>query len=231
MIDDTNPPRTASPAARGLDVWIVEDNTYLRDTIAELLDRPPQLRCTVAVSTCEEALSAMGAGDTHERRVPDVLLMDLGLPGMNGMTGIRRIRAVAPSVLVIVLTVHEDDDTVFDALCAGASGYLLKPASAEQILDAVHATANGGSPMNPFIARRVLSIFSRLTTPTPEYGLSEREREILQLATEACTKRQIADRVGLSPHTVDTHLRNIYSKLQVRSRSGAVAKAVRERLV
>lgn len=216
-----------APETRGpLDVWFVEDNTLLRETVSELLDCPPVMRCSLAAATCEQALAALRRGV-----VPHVILMDLGLPGMSGVMGIGHIRAIAPSVSVIVLTVHEDDDNVFEALCAGATGYLLKPASAAQIVDAVHVAAAGGSPMNAFIARRVLTVFSKLARPAPEYGLTDREREILHLAVEARTKRQIADMLILSPHTVDSHLRSIYHKLQVHSRSGAVAKALRERLV
>jgi DNA-binding NarL/FixJ family response regulator len=207
-------------------VWLVEDNTFLRETVSELLERTEAVRCTLAVPTCEEAIAALQAGER-----PHVLLMDLGLPGMSGLAGIRSIKEIDPTILVVVLTVHEDDDKIFDALCAGASGYLLKPASGESIIDAIETVRRGGSPMNAFIARRVLTMFGQLARPATDYGLTDREREILQLAVGERTKRQIADALALSPHTVDSHLRSIYSKLQVRSRGGAVAKAIRDRLV
>jgi DNA-binding NarL/FixJ family response regulator len=123
-------------------VWIVEDNALLRDTVRELFDHRPGLQCTLAVESCEEALAALRRG-----LVPQVVLMDLGLPGMSGIEGIRRIRAISPASQVVVLTVHEDDDKVFEALCAGACGYLLKPATGQQIVRAVETALAGGVPM------------------------------------------------------------------------------------
>ena len=207
-------------------IWIIEDNPFFRDTVCELVERRPGMRCTLAAGSCEEALEALRRG-----HVPRVVLMDLGLPGMSGIDGIARIRAVAPAVPIVVLTVHEDDENVFEALCAGASGYLLKPASGEKILEAVDTALRGGAPMNAFIARNVLRMFTQHARPRGDYGLSDREREILHLLLEERSQKQIAQALGLSPHTVDTHLRNIYAKLHVHSRSGAVAKAIQERLL
>lgn len=207
-------------------VWIVEDNVFFRDTVAELIEQQPGMRCALAVGTCEEALERIGSGD-----VPQVLFMDLELPGMSGTEGIRRIHALSPTSHIVVLTIHEEDDSVFEALCAGACGYLLKPASGQRIVDAVETARRGGAPMNAFIARKVLGMFAGLVRPRADYGLTEREREILQLLVQARPQKQIAIALTLSPHTVDTHVRNIYAKLQVHSRSAAVAKAVQERLV
>ena len=209
-----------------IQIWVVEDNALLRDTIAELLDRAPGMRCALAVGACEDALDVLRRG-----RLPQVVLMDLGLPGISGIEGIARIKSISPASAIIVLTVHEDDDRVFDALCAGASGYLLKPASAEEIIAAVETAERGASPMNAFIARKVLSMFTRFARPKVDHGLTDREREILQCLIAEQTQKQIAVALGLSPHTVDTHLRNIYAKLHVHSRGGAVAKALQERLV
>ena len=207
-------------------VWVVEDNAFLRDTVSELLGSRPGMRCTLAAGASEDALAALRRG-----KVPDVVLMDLGLPGMGGIEGIRRIKAASPSSAIVVLTVHEDDDRVFDAICAGASGYLLKPASAEEIVNGVEMAMRGASPMNAFIARRVLTMFAQTARPRVDHGLTDREREILQLLVDDQSQKQIAQTLGLSPHTVDTHLRNIYAKLHVHSRSGAVAKALQDRLV
>lgn len=209
-----------------IDVWIVEDNDNLRETVVELLELQHGLCCTLAVGSGEEAEAALDRGD-----VPQVVLMDLGLPGMSGIEGIRRIRAVSPSSQVIVLTVQETDDAVFEALCAGASGYLLKPASGERIVEAIRTALGGGAPMNAFIARKVLTMFGRVARPRGDYSLTRRERELLQLLCEEKTQKEIADALFVSPHTVDTHLRNIYGKLHVHSRTGAVAKALREGLI
>ena len=207
-------------------VWIIEDNVFFRDTVCELVEQRPEMRCTLAAGSCEEALAALRRG-----HVPQVVLMDLGLPGMGGLEGIGRIRAISPASPIVVLTVHEDDERIFEALCAGASGYLLKPASGEEIVGAVEAALRGAAPMNAFIARRVLNMFTRFARPRVDHGVTDREREILQLLVEERTQKQIAHSLGLSRHTVDTHVRNIYAKLQVHSRSGAVAKALQERLL
>lgn len=212
--------------ANEIDVWIVEDNVYFRDTVFELIERQTHMRCTLAAGSCEEALRALGDG-----RLPDIVLMDLELPGMSGIEGIIRLRAISPSTHVIVLTVHEEDDSVFDALCAGALGYLLKPASSDRIVSAVETAVSGGAPMNAFVARKVLAMFTQRVRPRGNYGLTSRELEILELLVEAHSQKQIAGRLFLSPHTVDTHLRNIYAKLHVHSRSAAVAKALQERLI
>lgn len=207
-------------------IWIVEDNAFLRDTLVEVLDRQPWGRCTLAVETCEEALEALDRGE-----VPQVVLMDLGLPGMDGLEGISRIKTASPASHVIVVTVQEDRDQIFEALCAGASGYLLKPASASEVAEAIQTALDGGAPINAFIARKVLSMFTEYAAPRRDYGLTEREREILELLTEGCSQKRIAIALELSRHTVDTHLRNIYGKLHVHSRTAAVAKALKERLL
>src|SRR5688500_424520 len=131
-------------------IWLVEDNAFLRDTVRELFAQRPGMRCTLAAGSCEEALAALRRG-----HVPQVVLMDLGLPGMSGTDGIARLKAISPTSQVVVLTVHEDDDKVFEALCAGACGYLLKPASGEQIVGAVETAVHGGAPMSAAIARKV----------------------------------------------------------------------------
>lgn len=211
---------------RQIHVWIVEDNAFLRETVVELLDERRETRCTLATASCEEALRVLARGD-----VPQVVLMDLGLPGMSGLEGIQRIRAASPASHIIVLTVHDDDERIFEALCAGACGYLLKPASGDEIVEAILTALDGGAPMNAFIARKALELFTRNARPRGDYGLTPREREILQLLIEERSQKEIARVLALSTHTVDTHLRNIYGKLHVHSRTGAVAKALKERLL
>jgi len=207
-------------------VWVVEDNEYLRETVVELVDGQAEMCCTLAADSSEVALEAL-----ERDPIPQVVLMDLGLPGMGGVAGIRQIKSRSPTTHIVVLTVHEDDDNVFEALCSGACGYLLKPASTDRIIEAIHLALSGGAPMSAFIARKVLRLFRHRVRPRADYGLTDREREILHLLVEDHTQKEISEKLFISPHTVDTHLRNIYAKLQVHSRSGAIVKALRERLL
>jgi DNA-binding NarL/FixJ family response regulator len=208
------------------ELWVVEDDALYRRTIAELLHGVPGIRCDHAFSRCEDALHAL---DTEP--APDVVLMDLGLPGMNGIEGTARVRELSPATRVIILTIHEDNEKVFDALCAGASGYLLKSSPPEEIERAMVEVLKGGAPINAHIARKMLAMFTRLAGPRNPSPLTRREREILKLMVDGLTKKQIADQTFLSYHTIDTHLKNIYAKLEVHSRSGAVAKALNEHLL
>lgn len=207
-------------------LWIVEDHAAFRRTLMRVLNTETGLKCTRDFDSCEKLLTALAKPE-----VPDLILLDVGLPGMSGLDGIRLIKERAPKVLVVILTVFEDDDKVFQAICAGAAGYLLKTSSAADITRAVRDALGGGSPMNPRIARRVLEMFSKFAPKQNDYGLSEREKEILQLMTTGLIKKEIADRLTLSVHTVDTYLRRIYEKLAVNTRTGAVAKALKEGLV
>lgn len=207
-------------------LWIIEDHAAFRRTLVRVLNSEPGLQCPRDFDSCEKALAALTRDDA-----PDLILLDVGLPGMSGLEGIRLFKERAPKLLVVILTVFEDDDKVFQAICAGAAGYLLKTSSVADITQAVRDALEGGSPMNPRIARRVLDMFSKLAPKQSNYGLSEREKEILQLMTTGLIKKEIADRLTLSIHTVDTYLRRIYEKLEVNTRTGAVAKALKEGLV
>ncbi len=214
-----------APASRAA-VWLVEDHEDCRRMVARVINRSARLRCTHAFACCEEALATLA-----REPAPEVVLLDVGLPRMNGIQGIREIKALAPSTHIIMLTVYDDHEKVFNAICAGASGYLLKNADEEALTGAIQEVLEGGAPMNPRVARLVLNMFARLAVPThPDYGLSARESEILHLMVKGLIKKEIADRLNLSYHTVDNHLRKIYSKLQVHTRGGAVAKALGEQL-
>jgi len=213
------------PSEHSLSVWIVEDGELFRETVAGAIDAEPGLSCPLAVTSCEQALTAL-----QNSAVPDIVLMDIGLPGMSGIEGVRRVRERSPETRVIMLTVHEEEGNVFEAICAGASGYLVKPAPVEEIIKAIREVAAGAAPINAYIAAKVLAKFGELMTPRGDYGLSDRERQILELLVEGLVMKQVAARLDISYHTVDTHIRNIYEKLHVRSRAEAVAKAVRERL-
>jgi DNA-binding NarL/FixJ family response regulator len=208
-------------------VWLIEDHADSRRVLARVLNRTSTLVCPCAFASCEEALAAL-----RTMPAPDVLLLDIGLPGMNGIEGIPHLKALAPGTHIIILTVFDDQDKVFRAICAGASGYLLKNADEEAIASAVREVMEGGAPVNPRIARLVLNMFATRAAPSKkEYGLTSREQEVLELIVHGLLKKEIADRLNLSYHTVDNHLRNIYSKLQVHTRSSAVAKAVSEHLL
>jgi DNA-binding NarL/FixJ family response regulator len=215
-----------TPSIDTLNIWLVEDNSEFRHTIAELINETAGMRCSGAFASCEEALAEL-----RNKDAPEVVLMDIGLPGMSGIEGVKHLKKISPSTDVIVLTIYDDDEKVFRAICNGAGGYLLKDAPAESIVAAIHDVLQGGAPMNAHIARRVLDMFMRLSVPQAEYGLTAREKEILHELTEGLTKKQIAEKLFLSFFTIDTHLKNIYAKLHVHSRTGAVAKVLKERLL
>ena len=213
-------------------VAIVEDDARYRESLETLLGYSPDFEAAGSFASTEalerelERLAARGAG------VPwDLVLVDLELPGRDGIAATRRLKEHTPSAHVVIVTVFEDPALIVEAISAGADGYLLKTASAREIAQAVHDALAGGSPMNPRIARRVLEMFSKFAPKQADYGLSDREKEILQLMVTGLIKKEIADRLNLSVHTVDTYLRRIYEKLEVNTRTGAVAKALKEGLV
>lgn len=208
-------------------VWIVEDSPLYCTTVCELLEGSERLRCTRTFADGESALTVLETG----AELPRLILMDLGLPGMSGIDCVRRIRACTPSIPVVMLTVHQSNERIFEAICAGASGYLLKSVTGDEILRAIENVLDGGAAITGQIARRVLDMFSRMAVPQADYGLSDREQQILQLLVDGHTKSRIAEQLFLSPHTIDGHVRNIYAKLHVHNRSGAVAKALREHLL
>ena len=219
--------QTANRTDHRAPVWVIEDSALYRDTVSELIQQSERLRCAQTFADCEGALAILDNG----QELPRLIVMDLSLPGIDGIDGIRGIRRRTPSIPVVMLTVHQSNDRIFEAICAGASGYLLKSATSDEILRGLENVLDGGAAINSQIARRVLDMFSRMATPQSDYGLSERERQILQLLVDGRTKVQIADQLFLSPHTIDGHVRNIYTKLHVNNRSGAVAKALREHLL
>lgn len=214
---------TATPS---ITLWLIEDNETFRTSLARALERNGGFQCTGSFASCEEAIAAISAS-----QAPQVLLVDVGLPGMDGITGMRWFREHAPETSVIVLTVFEDDDKIFRSICAGASGYLLKTAPVKEIAAAIRDTLAGGSPMNSRVARRVLSMFTNFAPERKDYGLTQREKEILQFMVAGLIKKEIAERMNLSIHTVNSHMRHIYEKLHVTTGTGAVAKALQEHLI
>ena len=207
-------------------VWLIEDNRTFRDTVARVLAQVEDLKGPRQFSSAEEALAYLQSGT-----FPDVVLVDVELPGMDGIEAVRRIKTISPASHIIMLTVFDDHDKILRAICAGASGYLLKTSPQGRIIESIREVRAGGASMTPRVARSVLDMFSRMLVPKhDDYGLTTREREILELMTQGLLKKEIADHLSLSYHTVDTHLRNIYSKLHVNTRSGAIAKALKEKL-
>jgi len=207
-------------------LWVIEDNVHFRRTVVRILETLPDVAAVTGFGSGEEALQALERGEQ-----PAAVLVDVGLPGMDGIEGIRQIKARVPAAPILVLTVFEDDDKIFRAICAGASGYLLKSASMEDISHAVAEMRRGGSPMNARVARRVLEMFSRMAPTQQDYHLGPRERTVLELYVQGLTNKEIASKLALSVHTIDSYNRSLYEKLHVNTRSGAVAKALRERLV
>lgn len=205
---------------------IIEDDDTYRNSICEVINSGVNMSCSHACESCEEAIAIL----EHDF-VPEIILLDIKLPGMSGIEGIRKIKAITPSTLIIMLTVFEDDEKVFNAVCQGASGYLLKSTPADKIKEAIYDVRNGGAAMSPTIAAKVLNMFSRYSQPKQEYGLTVREKEILQLLVDGFNKKHIADKLFISLHTIDTHLKNIYSKLHVHSQIDVIAKTLKEHLL
>jgi DNA-binding NarL/FixJ family response regulator len=209
------------------DVIIIEDNELLRDSLKEAINKSSSINCSNAFGSGEAALDFIA----KEEIVPDIILLDIGLPGMSGIELIPELKKLSPSSKIIIITIHDDDENVFNAICAGASGYLLKDLSSDSIANSISEVMNGGAPMNSHIAKKVLNMFRDQNIKSEGYDLSEREKEILALLVDGLSKKQIADNIFLSHHTVDSHIRNIYAKLEVHSRSSAISKAIREKLL
>ena len=225
-------------------LWIIEDNAAFRRATARALAARRAGDALAEFPRCEDALVRLESGER-----PDVVLLDIGLPGIDGIEGIRRIKQVAPDTGIVVLTVFEDDDKIFQAVCAGASGYLLKSEPLATVLTAIDQALAGGAPMNPRVARRVLAMFARIVpgeapaaaAPSPaasgapaagdDPGLVAREREVLDLMVDGLSKKEIAGRLELNQHTVDYVTRCIYRKLHVNCIAAAVRRAVKDGIV
>jgi DNA-binding NarL/FixJ family response regulator len=220
----SSPPE--DPIVNSLRVAVVEDQTQIRDGLRFLIDGTPGFQCTAAFATMEDALATIAPANT------DVALVDIGLPGLSGIDGIRILKARHPELRLIALTVFDDDERVFQALCAGASGYLLKKTPPARLLDALRDADSGGSPLSPEVATRVIALFRDARLPEASgHGLTPHEVRLLGLLAEGHGYKTAAATLDCSVHTVAFHMRNIYAKLQVHSKSEAVAKALRQRIV
>jgi len=205
-----------------ISVSIVEDNDKLRGTLARMLNRAEGFRCVSDYASAEDALKGL------PQAKPEVVLMDINLPGMNGVECVRQLKQLLPQTQVMMLTVYEDTDNIFNALTAGANGYMLKRTASKELLEAIQEVHRGGSPMTMHIARKVVQSFQKTeATAQPAENLSEREQQVLDLLSQGLMYKEIADKLQISYETVHTYIRRIYEKLQVRTRTEAVAKFLR----
>ncbi|HEX8736349.1 MAG TPA: response regulator transcription factor [Pyrinomonadaceae bacterium] len=205
---------------------VVEDIRDIREGLATLINFTEGFECTGSYRSMEEAIARI----KHE--LPDVLLSDIGLPGISGIEGIKILKQQFPQLTILMLTVYDDDERIFDALCAGASGYLLKRTSPAKIIENIREVVSGGAPMSPEVAARVIRLFRDVRPPErADYELTPHEIRLLKLLVEGYNYTTAAARLGVSFNTVKFHMRHIYEKLQVHSKSEAVAKALRDRLV
>jgi DNA-binding NarL/FixJ family response regulator len=211
---------------KAIRVAIIEDERDLREGLRSLINFTPNFKCVNDFRSMEEALRQIYL------KQPDLVLTDIGLPKMDGIEGTRFLREKFPDLPIIVFTVHDEDDKIFQALCAGANGYLLKNTPPNMIIEAIHEVLNGGAPMSPNVARRVVSLFRKFAPPEKsEIYLTEQEKKILKMLTDGHHYKTAAHELGISTSTASFHIHNIYEKLQVHSKTEAVAKALREGLV
>ncbi|MBK8001257.1 MAG: response regulator transcription factor [Verrucomicrobia bacterium] len=200
-------------------VAIVEDDEQVRENLARLVGEAKGFECAATFASGEQALEAL------PRRAFDVVLMDINLPGISGVECVRQLKTVAPTTQVVMLTVYDDSDRIFQALQMGAAGYLLKRSTAAEILHAIEDVHRGGAPMSSYIARKVVQSFRRQgPSDMPAENLSKRETDVLEYVSRGYTNKEIADALGLSAETVRGYLKTIYSKLHVRSRTEAAMK-------
>jgi RNA polymerase sigma factor (sigma-70 family) len=203
-------------------VSIVEDSDKFRTTLARVLDRAEGFRCLSNYPNAEDAIKAL------PQDKPEVVLMDINLPGMNGVECVRQLKQLMPALQVMMLTVYEDTENIFNALAAGATGYMLKRTPQPQLLEAIREVHRGGSPMTTHIARKVVLSFQQSAASVQATeNLSPREQEVLDCLAQGFLYKEIAEKLGISYETVHTYIRRIYEKLQVRTRTEAVAKFLR----
>jgi DNA-binding NarL/FixJ family response regulator len=205
-----------------LNVAIVEDDSDIRDVIRRYLDNQENLSCKIACESVEALLTQL-----NQEPLPNIILMDIGLPGMSGISGMRLIKEKYPEIDIIMLTVYKDPHKIFESLRAGASGYLLKNTPLPEIKESIEALHSGGAPMSPQIARKVIEYFAPGETSAPSSPLSPREKEIVIGLVDGLSYKLIADRMNISSDTVRFHIKNIYKKLHVHSKAEVITKSLR----
>lgn len=221
-----NQPEQVAAKPEKIRVAIIEDERELREGLRSMINLTTKFACTKGFGSMETALAQISDKEV------DLVLTDIGLPRMNGIEGTQILHEKYPDLPIIVLTVHEENEKIFQALCAGANGYLLKNTPPAQIIEALNEVLNGGAPMSPDVARRVVTLFRKFApSEIADYKLTEQEKQILKMLVDGHHYKTAAHALGISIHTVSFHLRNIYTKLHVHSKTEAVAKALREGLV
>jgi DNA-binding NarL/FixJ family response regulator len=228
MILDSPPTKqNMENAARNqIKVAIIEDRREIRDGLSMMINFTDGFTCTGSYRSMEEALARL------PHNLPDVVLSDIGLPGMNGIDGVRIIKEKYPEMTILMLSVYDDNERIFDALCAGACGYLLKKTPPARIVESLNEALAGGAPMSPEIARKVITLFREVRPPAKvDYDLTPHETRLLKLLVEGHSYKTAATALNVSVNTVSFHLKSIYEKLQVHSKSEAVAKALQNRLI
>ncbi|HWO02635.1 MAG TPA: response regulator transcription factor [Blastocatellia bacterium] len=227
MNEKTAKPEIGEPSAsRDLKVAIIEDQRDLREGLQMLINGTVGYRCTGGYRSMEDALYEIS------RDLPDVVLVDIGLPRMQGDEGIRILKERYPNLLLIALTVFDDDEQIFNAICAGASGYLLKKTPPSRLLESLKEAMSGGAPMSPEVASRVVALFREVRPPyQADYHLTSQETDLLKLLVEGHNYKTAAAEMNVSTSTISYHLQSIYRKLQVHSKTEAVAKALRSRII
>jgi len=224
--DKTSAAPTPPTRSATIKVAIIEDRREIRESLATLINGTEGFACTGGYRSMEDALAKIGT------QLPDIALVDIGLPGMSGIEGLSILKEQYPEMLLLMLTVYDDDERIFDAMCAGASGYLLKKTPPARLLESLKEAVGGGAPMSPEVARRVISLFREIRPPErADYDLTPHETRLLKLLARGHNYKTAAAELGVSVHTIDFHLRSIYGKLQVHSKTEAVAIALRNRLV
>jgi DNA-binding NarL/FixJ family response regulator len=204
---------------------IVEDNNTLRNSLTNLINQTDGMRCVASLGNLLNVVSEF------KKAQPDIALMDFGLPHISGIEGVRTVKENFENIQVLMFTVFDDDEKIFEAIKAGASGYLLKKSSPEEIIDAIQSLYNGGAPMTASIARKVIQSFqNNHLNPKNEYQLTTRENEILHSLIDGLSYKKLAEKYFISVSTIRTHIRHIYEKLHVNSKSQAVAKALKKDL-
>ena len=207
-----------------IDVVLIDDDEKLRSSYVDLVNSTEGMHCVGSYPSVEDALKEI------EDTLPDVVLMDIGLPGMSGIEGVKMVKAMLPSADILMLTVYDDEDRIFRSICAGASGYVVKDTPPEELVAAIRGIKSG-APMSAAIARRVLEMVRRQASSSPEdFHLTARETDILQWLVEGFSEKRIAEKLFLSPLTVHSHIKHIYEKLHVHSKSEAVSRALKHRL-